>query len=177
MLLRRRLRWCAAALAAPTALLVTGCSGEEATSADSTVGPGTTIALAEATGAGALDYPAYRDASAPIHVALGRRFALQLDSEPGAGYSWQVSNEPEPAVVVPLGTQLRSTDPGVPGAAAVQYISFAASGLGTTTIEVEYVSPNGDLAPNTAPVAFTVTVTLTGEPPPPTEESPTTTAG
>jgi predicted secreted protein len=169
---RRRL---VVALAAPMALAVVACSGEEATSPDSTLGPGTTVALEEATGAGALDYPAYRDASAPIHVALGRRFALQLDSEPGAGYSWQVSNRPDPAVVVPLGTQLRSTNPGVPGSSAVQYISFAASGLGTTTIDVEYVSPNGEPAPDAEPIQFTVTVTFTGDPPPPPDDSATTT--
>jgi len=159
---------------ATAAVALAACSGEEASPSGSTFGPGTTIA-GDPTGTGALEYEAYSDASAPIYVALGRRFALQLDSEPGAGYSWQVSNTPDPAVVVPLGTQLRSTNPGVPGSTAVQYISFAASGLGTTTIEVRYVSPTGEIAANTVPIPFAVTVTFTGDPPPPPPPEETTT--
>lgn len=159
------------------ALALTACSGEEASPSGSTIGPGTTIATggADASGTGPLDYPAYRDAAAPIYVALSRRFALQLDSEPGTGSSWQVANTPDPAIVVPLGTQFRSTNPGVLGAPATQYISFAAAGIGTTTIEVRYLSPTGEPVPDTDPVTFTVTVTFTGEPPPPPPPEPGTT--
>jgi predicted secreted protein len=155
--------------------LAVACSGTEGGTTDSTLGSGTTIADDEITDPGALDYPAYSDPSAPIYVALGRRFALRLQSEPGAGYSWQMANRPNEAIVIPLGTQLRSDNPGVPGAPAQQYISFAASGVGTTTIEVRYVSPDGQVSDNPAPITFTVTVTFTGEPPPPPPPEPGTT--
>jgi hypothetical protein len=141
------------------------CTGEEGPSSDSSVGPGTTVS--DPTTAGALEYRAYSDPGQPIFVGLSRRFALQLDSEPAQGLSWQVTNTPDPGVVVPLGTQFRSENPGVAGAPAGQYISFAASGLGTTTIELRYMSPSGDVVPDTLPLVFTVTVTFTGEPPPP----------
>jgi hypothetical protein len=151
------------------------CTGEEGPSTGDTRATGTTISL-DPSGTGALDYPAYRDPGTPIVVALGRRFALQLAGEPGAGFRWQVANTPDPAVVVPLGTQFRSENPGIPGSPALQYMSFAASGVGNTTIEVRLVSPGGELAPDSFPLVFDVTVTFTGEPPPPPPETDTTIA-
>jgi len=165
----------AAILAVSTLTAASACTGDEGPTTNGTGVSGTTIAL-DPSGTGALDYPAYRDPAAPIIVALGRRFALQLDSEPGAGFSWQVANTPDPAVVVPLGTQFRSENPGIPGSPAVQYMSFAASGVGTTTIEVRLVSPGGDVAPDSFPLVFDITVTFTGEPPPPPPETDTTIA-
>jgi predicted secreted protein len=147
------------------ALLTAACSGSEKGSTG-TSGPGTTIGD-DAVSPGSLDYPAYSDPNAPIYVALGRRFALKLQSDPGAGYSWQIANKLNNAVVIALGTQLRSDDPGVPGATAQQYMSFAASGVGSTSIEVHYVSPAGLVATDPAPMTFNVTVTFTGDPPPP----------
>lgn len=158
-----------ALLLTASVVLAVACSGEESGSPNDTIGPGTTIAVEP----GALDYPAYSDPSTPIYVALSRRFALKLESEPGEGFSWQVANEPSRDVVIPLGTQLRSNTPGVPGASATQYISFAASGLGSTTIEVRYVSPSGEVAADTEPLRFDVTVTFDGAPPP--TEPPTET--
>lgn len=156
-----------------TLALVTaaGCAGDEGPTTGST-GPGTTISI-DSPETGPLAYPAYRDPSAPIYVALGRRFALQLDTEAGEGFSWQVANEPDPAVVVPLGTQFRSEDPGVPGAPTVQYLSFAASGVGTTTIELHLVSPSGEVVPHSFPLVFTVVVTFTGDAPPPPPDDTT----
>jgi hypothetical protein len=156
-------------------VLGTACTGEEGPTTDDT-GPGTTIAD-DPSGTGALDYPAYRDPNVPITVALGRRFALQLDSEPATGSSWQVANAPDPAVVIPLGTQFRSENPGIPGAPATQYISFAASGIGTTTVEVQLVGPDGQVVPDQEVLAFEVTVTFDGLPPPPPPEPGTTIAG
>ena len=149
------------------ALLAAGlgaCTGTESSPSDTTQGTGTTI---DDPTRAALEYPAYRDASQPIYVALSRRFALLLDSEPSQGLSWQVTNEPDPAVVVPLGTQFRSESPGAQGAPSGQYISFAASGEGTTTIELRYMTPSGEVVPDSLPLVFTVIVTFTGEPPPP----------
>ena len=83
-------------------------------------------------------------------------------SEPSAGYSWQVANKLDPAVLTPLGTQLRSESPGIPGAPAQQYISFAANGVGSATIEVHYVSPDGRPSTDPAPMTFNVTVTFDG---------------
>jgi predicted secreted protein len=162
-----------ALLLTASVVLTTACSGEESESPSSTIGTGTTVSIDPgAVGSGALDYPAYSDPNVPIYVALSRRFALKLESEPGEGYSWQVANQPSRDVVIPLGTQLRSNTPGVPGASATQYISFAASGLGSTTIEVRYVLPSGEVAADTEPMRFDVTVTFDGAPPltePPTE--------
>jgi hypothetical protein len=157
-------------IGALVALLAAGlaaCTGAEGPSTDTTAGTGTTID--DPTRAAALEYPAYRDPGQPIYVALSRRFALLVDSEPSQGFSWQVTNEPDPAVVVPLGTQFRTESPGVQDAPSGQYISFAASGEGTTTIELRYVTPSGEAVPDTLPLVFTVIVTFTGEPPPPEE--------
>jgi predicted secreted protein len=149
------------------ALAAVACSGEEAQSPSSTTGT-TAVVGGEPSGTGPLDYPAYRDPAQPIHAALGRRFALRFDAEPSAGFSWQLANTPDPGVVLPIGTEFRGETTGTAiNASVVQYLSFAASGTGETTIEVRYVSPSGAPAPDTAPMVFTVIVTLTGEPPPP----------
>lgn len=172
----RRTVLCLVALVLTMAGVATACSGEEGGGSTNSTGSGTTVG-ADDDLPGALDFPAYSDPNAPIYMALGRRFALKLTSEPGAGYSWQVSNHPDPAIVIPLGTQLRSDSPGVPGASAQQYISFATSGEGTTEIDLHYVSPDGQVATDPAPISFTVTVTLTGDPPPPPESGTTLPAG
>jgi hypothetical protein len=155
------------------ASLATGaCSGEEAASQSSTTQ--TTVVLSDPSGTGPLDYPAYRDPAQPIYAALGRRFALRFDAEPSAGFSWQLVNEPNRAVVLPIGTEFRGETTGTAiNATVVQYLSFAASGIGETTIEVRYVTPSGAPAPDTEPMVFTVIVTFTGEPPPPSEPGTT----
>jgi predicted secreted protein len=166
-----------ALLLTASVVLATACSGEESESPSSTIGTGTTVSIDPgAVGSGALDYPAYSDPNVPIYVALSRRFALKLESEPGEGYSWQVANQPSRDVVIPLGTQLRSNTPGVPGASATQYMSFAASGLGSTAIEVRYVLPSGEVAADTEPMRFDVTVTFDGAPPPTDPPTETTLA-
>jgi hypothetical protein len=154
------------------AIVTAACSGEEGTSGSSTTQ--TTVAPTDPSGTAPLDYPAYRDPAQPIYAALGRRFALRFDAEPSAGFSWQMVNRPNPAVVVPIGTEFRGETTGTAvNTTVVQYLSFAASGIGETTIEVRYVTPSGSPAPDTEPMVFTVIVTFTGEPPPPTEPSTT----
>lgn len=156
----------AVVLAGVVALAAAACSGEEGPASDDTVGPATTVA-APASPDDPLAYPAYSDPGTPIVVGLGRRFALQLEARPGEGFSWQLAATPDPAVVVPLGSEFRSDNPGIPGSGVVQYLSFAASGLGDATIDLAYVSPGGQPSADTGPRQFRVTVTLTGEPPPP----------
>ena len=161
---RRAAAWMLAPVLVLVLLTAAACSGNEGNATNGADGPGTTIANDDA---GSLDYPAYSDPNTPIFIGLGRRFALKLQSEPSAGYSWQVANKFNPAVLTPLGTQLRSESPGIPGAPAQQYISFAANGVGSTTIEVHYVSPDGHTSTDPAPMTFNVTVTFDGQPPPP----------
>jgi predicted secreted protein len=164
-----------AALVAVIGLIGAACSGEEAQSPSSSTA--TTTAAPDPSGTGPLDYPAYRDPAQRIYVALSRRFALRFDSEPTAGFSWRLTNTPDPGVVVPIGTEFRGETTGTAiGGTVAQYISFAASGTGDATIEVRYLSPSGAPAPDTDPMVFHVTVTFTGEPPP-LPESGTTLPG
>jgi predicted secreted protein len=158
---------------AAVALVTTACSGEEAQGPSSTTQ--TSTVAADPSGTGPLDYPAYRDPAQPIYAALGRRFALRFDAEPSAGFSWQLANTPNRDVVLPIGTEFRgeTTTGTAIGGTVVQYLSFAASGLGETTIEVRYVTPSGTPAPDTDPMTFNVIVTFTGEPPPPPESGTT----
>ncbi len=163
----RRINWLIVPVITLTLLGAVACSGSDGAPSDGTADPGTTVADNSDVASGALDFPAYSDPNTPIYVALGRRFALKLQSEPSAGYSWQVANKLNGAVLTPLGTQLRSESPGIPGAPAQQYISFAANGVGSATIEVHYVSPDGHTSTDPAPMTFSVTVTFDGQPPPP----------
>jgi hypothetical protein len=154
------------------ALLGSACSGEDVQPSSSTASATTTVALDESA-SGALAYQAYSDPSTPIVVALGRRFALQFETQPGQGARWTLANEPDPAIVVPLGTNVRTPTPPDTGS-TTQLMNFAANGIGTTTITVHYVAASGEVLSDPGPQTFTVVVTFTGEPPPPPPEPSTT---
>lgn len=149
----------------------------------------------------ALAYPVFDDPAVPVFVGLGRRFGIALPADASSGERWVITDPPDRAVVVPLGTEFtagpwppdgpQSTtgsgsgapsrptadpDTGVrPG--GVQVLTFAAAGFGTTTIGFRPTRGAADPGDDRDPVTFTVTVTLTGEPPPPPPEPVTTLAG
>jgi hypothetical protein len=142
-----------------------------------------------------LAFPAYSDPGTPIFVALGQRFALALEVDPASGARWRVTSPPDEAVLAPLGTELRDEpedgpdegdgeggseptgdggseatgDGGEVDGRTVALVTFVAAGEGTTAIEVRLVGADGWPLPDQEPLVFFVTVTLSGEPPPPPE--------
>lgn len=124
-----------------------------------------------------LAYPAHRDPSTPIHVALGRRFALSLDARPAEGRRWQATGAPDPAILRSLGTEFSTPPDAATDAPAIQSLLYAAAGEGETTITVTLVEADGRPVPDQEPLTFTVVVSLTGEPPPPPDTATTTVSG
>lgn len=166
------------------AVVPAACSGsdERPTPSPATGPVGTAIGDPDA-----LAYPVFDDPALPVFVGLGRRFGIALPADASSGERWVITEPPERAVVVPLGSEFAagpqaSPRPtvgpdGDPGADGVQVLTFAAAGFGTTTIGFRPTRGAAAPAAGQPPVTFTVTVTLTGEPPPPPPEPATTLPG
>jgi predicted secreted protein len=90
------------------------------------------------------------DPNQQVQVALGQTFAVALPSQPGTGYSWSISMEPDPNVVDPV-TSANAENPR-PGAPEKQCFVFSAAGVGETTLQFQYSRP---FDPSTTPPAQT----------------------
>lgn len=167
------------ALIAPALLvlaLATAACGADRGSGSNPGTDGTALATtgtAFTPGTGVLSYPVYADPETPIVAGVGKRFAIVLEASPQAGTRWITEKAPDPAVVRPLGEQFASAGPDAAPDTDLQVINFVATGEGTTKITLRSGRPGApDPADPTA--TFTVTVTLTGEPP--TTEPPSSVA-
>jgi predicted secreted protein len=95
-------------VAAAPVFVASGCTGSD-TTADGT--SDSTIAAPEERPADdPLAFTAYADPAVPITAAVGERFALLLDAEPTEGFRWEVVEQADPAVVLPLGSQFVPRD-------------------------------------------------------------------
>jgi hypothetical protein len=163
----------ALALALGTTATLAGCTGSDerpsppATTMSPTSPPGTDSPLA---------YPIFSDPAVPIYAAVGTRFGIALAAEPSAGYRWSLVSPPDPAVVLPLGSEFLTgpTIVALGESEAAAIISFVARADGETTIELRYVGADGQPDPEGRTATFTVVVNADGQPPPP-ETSDTTT--
>lgn len=135
-----------------TLSVASACTGDEgagtSTTAD-TAGP------SSSTGDNPLQFTAYVDPAAPITAAIGERFALLLDAEPSQGLHWEIVEEADREVVLPLGSQFLPRDR-----------AEAASTTSTTAAP----------APPTDPVTPTDPVSPTDPASPTDTETPTSTS-
>ena len=166
------------ALAVVLAVVAVGCGGESDQSA------GTETTTTSVVAVPGLDYRLYSDPRVPISIGLSRRFAVVLPSDPESGWHW--TSEPVNQVLLaPLGSEFRddpellasippqstttvstlargpsTTSVVIPAMPAplVQVISFAARGLGSTTLRFHY-SRIGSASQNSAmTTTFIVTI-------------------
>ncbi len=138
-----------------------GTGGSDDASAATTLpGPSTTDPSTNPTA-----YTAFPDPSQPVVVALGRRFGLLLEVDPSAGRRWEVEGGGDAAILLPLGVELVPDNTALAGNPDTQVLTFVADALGTTTVELLLVGPDGAPVSDTAPVTFTVVVTADGLPP------------
>ncbi len=162
------------ALVLAIGLLVTSaCSGEDGPSS-------TTSATANPVTGGTLDpadplaYTTFRPPASPQCVALGHRFALELDAAPSEGLRWTVVAPPVQQGV-PSGVQLggsefvSSSGSGTEATdtTELQRITFAAAELGEVDITVRYVGVDGTPVPGVAEETWPIVVTEDGLCPPP----------
>jgi predicted secreted protein len=84
---------------------------------------------------------AIEDPNQPVLASSGQTFAIVLESQPGTGYSWSMSEAPDPAIVEPVtSATLPATIPR-PGAPETQCFVFIAVGAGETSIQFQYSRP------------------------------------
>lgn len=93
------------------------------------------------------------DSGATVSLEVGQRLRLTLESNPMTGYSWLITERPEPASsVLPGGapdpavlTQVLGPifvpGSGLIGAGGTETFDFVAVGVGTTEISMEYARP------------------------------------
>jgi len=91
-----------------------------------------------------------------IMARTGSQFAVGLESTPGTGFSWALSQAPDASVANMLDMQTIPPARAVPGAPSVQCFTFEAIGVGTTPMEFAYFRP----FEQDVPPAQTVTVTV-----------------
>lgn len=160
------------------AVVAVGCGG----GSDQSAGIDTTTTTV--TVVPGLDYPLHSDPRVPISVGLSRRFAIALPSDPESGWHW--TSEPvDQVLLAPLGSEFRddpkllasiplqttttvsslatgptTTSLSIPAAPAplVQVISFAARGLGSTTLRFRYSRIGSSGQDPTLTATFIVTI-------------------
>jgi predicted secreted protein len=85
----------------------------------------------------------FKNPKGTISVHAGDRFTIELTSTPGTGYSWQLTQRPDPKIVRYLGSRTQAGS-NVPGGSAQQLLSFRAKAKGTTSMTLSYVGPGRD---------------------------------
>jgi inhibitor of cysteine peptidase len=79
--------------------------------------------------------------TSPVDVTVDDDFTISLETNPGTGYSWELTGPLDDQVIVELGSDHQpgeGTGVGVPGQ---QLFRFQAVGKGTATIGLQYVRP------------------------------------
>ena len=80
---------------------------------------------------------------------------IELEGNPTTGYTWQMVQMPNQAVLLPDGTkEAKSTSHGSDSNVETQYIRFVAAQPGETNVMLNYVRPN--LGPDESTPTFTV---------------------
>jgi inhibitor of cysteine peptidase len=101
----------------------------------------------------------FGEGSPDVRVKTGDDFALQLDSNITTGYTWQIANKLDEAVVRLVDERYEvPADTGRVGAGGQQRFTLHALAKGTTTIKLQYVRPwEQPLVPNRE-ATFTIAV-------------------
>ena len=112
------------------------------------------------------------DPATPVEASIGDVVEISLEANPTTGFSWELSNPPETAIVRFLGGDYESrgdtaeVDEGedgdapapVIGVGGVQRLRFQVVGAGATTVQLRYVQPWVDPPEPAATSSFTIRV-------------------
>jgi inhibitor of cysteine peptidase len=93
-----------------------------------------------------------------ISVDAGDRFTIELPSNPTTGYSWEIGESYDEAVVTFLGEHYESGDSDQVGAGGTEQLRFVAGSAGSTTVVLEYVRPWEEGVAPAQEATFDVTV-------------------
>jgi len=100
----------------------------------------------------------FSDPERPVDIAVGRKFALVLQSNRTTGYRWEISSAGDAAVVKLAGAEYMPPDTKLPGAGGKEVWTFEAAGKGRTEISLRYVRPWEKDVPPAKSVTFKVKV-------------------
>ena len=95
----------------------------------------------------------YRDGTPTISGKAGERVVIELASDPGSGYSWMLTGQPDPTVATLMETDFVIAS----GTAGHQRWTFRFVAPGTSTITFSY-GRTWEHAPAQKATMFTVTV-------------------
>jgi inhibitor of cysteine peptidase len=82
----------------------------------------------------------YQQSGESVAVGVGQHFAIELDSNPTTGYSWQLTAPPGSQVTL-IDEDYTPTGPQTAGSGGVQRFTFEAAAAGTTSLAFGYVRP------------------------------------
>jgi inhibitor of cysteine peptidase len=108
------------------------------------------------------------NAGRTISVSSGTVFGIVLDANPTTGYSWSITAQPDPSVVVAVDSQFIPPSTALPGAPGRECFRFQAAGAGQTNIGFAYARP---FEPD-APPAQTAEVQVSVSTPQPSSAAP-----
>ena len=95
-----------------------------------------------------------------VSLESGQTMVIELEGNPSTGYTWQMVQMPNQAVLLPDGTkEAKSSSHGNDSNVETQYIRFVAAQPGETNVILNYVRPN--LGPDESTPRFTVHVEVT----------------
>lgn len=83
----------------------------------------------------------YRDPSVPIVVEKGEEFVIVLESNPSAGYRWQLGEELNAEVISLQKVEYEEPSPEERGKPGEERWTFKAEGLGRTSVVLVYSAP------------------------------------
>ncbi|MCC6421969.1 MAG: protease inhibitor I42 family protein [Phycisphaerales bacterium] len=83
------------------------------------------------------------DAGRTISVEAGGRFDLVLNSNPSTGYHWKLAQAPDGDIVRLYHNDYTTDSPGTIGGGGHETWTFRAASPGSTTIQMQYVAPDG----------------------------------
>jgi predicted secreted protein len=78
------------------------------------------------------------DSARQVSAATDQVFGIVLAANPGTGYSWSISTDPDPAVAVALDSLALPPDSSLLGAPGRECFRFTATGAGSTSVGFNY---------------------------------------
>lgn len=151
-----RARVLGAALAV-AALAAVGCSSDDSSSDEADRSSTSTTEAAAATSTTAPEGDVITEPG-PVELAVGQSVTLELQANPTTGYQWELSAEPDAAVVRVVSDTYVAPDSDAMGAGGTQRLVVEGVAAGSTTLELRYVRPWEADEPPAETAEFDITV-------------------
>lgn len=160
MTVKRTLR----GLLAIALLAMSACAAEDEPTVGSTTTAGTEATVSPAAeGVTASQTFTKADSGKEVPLAVGEEVVAALETCVGCGYRWEITEEPDAAVVESLGStnqprtgDTQPGDPPIAGGSSDELFSFRGVGAGTAKVTIGYFPPAGDSPEETFTLSFSV---------------------